>query len=68
MTIDSALVGLGVITSLISGAHMALRPATYLGKGTPPASDPRTVRAFGIFFLGLATIMVALILIKFVSE
>ncbi|SFK02329.1 hypothetical protein SAMN03159338_3022 [Sphingomonas sp. NFR04] len=65
---DSVIAACGVIGTLTAGAHMVLRPATYLGKGTPPASDPRTVRAFGIFFIGLATVGVVFALIKFVSE
>jgi hypothetical protein len=32
---------------VLAGARQAARPAAYVGKGIPPATDPRTVRHFG---------------------
>lgn len=68
MSIAAAFTLLGVLALMASGANMVLRPRTFLGQGISPATDPRTVRAFGIFFLVLGTAAAVLTLIKFVSE
>jgi hypothetical protein len=64
----AAFAALGMLVLVASGAHMVLRPHTYLGKGSLPATDPRTVRWFGLLTLVLGAVSVALSLIKFVSE
>lgn len=59
--------GLGLLI-LLSGLRMALRPATFIGTGPIPASEPNTVRAFGIFFIVLGLVHLGLNLSYFASE
>ncbi|MEA3003391.1 MAG: hypothetical protein QOH81_2179 [Sphingomonadales bacterium] len=54
----------GATAVLISGLHMALRPAAYLGRGTIQATDPRTVRWFGIFFLAIGVPALILLIVR----
>jgi hypothetical protein len=68
MSIATALALLGMLAPIASGGHMVARPAAYLGKGTAPASDPRTVRWFGIVFLILGSASAALFVLQFVTE
>lgn len=60
--------GLTGALALLAGAHMLLRPRAYVGTGIPPATDPRTVRWFGAFFLVLGAAMIGLALIPFAQE
>jgi hypothetical protein len=39
---------------------MVRHPQSFLGQGTPPATDPRTVRRFGWMFAGMALLIFAL--------
>lgn len=57
-----------ICMSLLMGAHMMLRPAAYLGSGTPPATDPNTVRTFGKIFVGIGVASTALFLFFFLVE
>lgn len=68
MSGGTALALLGMLALAASGAHMRLQPHIYLGKGTAPATDPRTVRWFGTVLLFLGAASAAFILIKFASE
>lgn len=43
----------GTLALTIEGVRMVLRPAAFLGTGTPPATNPRTVRIFGYVFAAL---------------
>ena len=58
--------GAGTI-ALASGWPMLRRPESYLGSGRPPATDPSTVRKFGIFSVTLGGILVTGGLIRFVQ-
>jgi hypothetical protein len=40
----------GTLAVLIEGVRMTVRPVAFFGTGTPPATDPRTVRIFGYVF------------------
>ncbi len=44
IAIPSLVVGASLV---LRGAHQVARPAAYVGKGIPTATDPRTVRRFG---------------------
>lgn len=58
----------GALAMLAGAAHMVLRPHAYLGKGTAPATDPRTVRWFGLFFFVLGGTTAVLAPYQFVTE
>jgi hypothetical protein len=49
---------------LYTGLRMAFRPTLYVGVGTMPASDPRTVRSFGIFFALLGLIIASFLAVS----
>ncbi len=62
MRATDLLILLGVAATLAGGLRMALRPHAYLGTGIPPATDPRTVRFFGILmwvFAGIVLLLAA---------
>ena len=61
----SALSLLAPASFAVAGAHMALRPKAYLGRGRLDASDPATVRWFGRVFATLATLSLAFLLLRF---
>lgn len=62
-------IGLGVgIAIMGSGLRYFLKPKAFVGIGFIPATDPRTVRAFGIFFFVLGLLNAGLNLTKLLSE
>lgn len=61
--------GLGLSAVILwSGARMVFRPGSFAGIGLIPASDPRTVRAFGFLFLVIGVANAGLNFSYFVSE
>ena len=68
MNMSSMITVLGGVSLLAAGARLALRPRAYIGAGTPPATDPRTVRWFGILFLVLGILTAGIPLIQFIPE
>jgi hypothetical protein len=55
---------LGPGAVLASGALMVSRPASYVGRGFVPASDPQTVRRFGLVMVVGAGIILVLNLVR----
>ncbi len=64
MILAQLLIGLSLV---FSAARMILRPQSYVGSGVLDASDPRTVRTFGWFFLILGLVGLGLASMTFVE-
>ncbi|MFT3977916.1 MAG: hypothetical protein QM688_12515 [Sphingomonas bacterium] len=67
MTRTVIRLGVGVMLAGI-GLRRLLQPRAFIGVGLIPATDPRTVRAFGIFIFVIGLLDVGLGLTQLLSE